>query len=212
MVARTRSGRFISSSVRSSKELKMRSIARVAPLALALMLVGAKVGHSQTALKIAYVNTAALLQNAPGRETAEATLQRESQGYQAQLQKMNDSLNGMITRFTKAEPTLSATAKETQTKAIQALETDLQAKQLQLQQQFAARQNELMAPIREQVMKVLDDIRGEDGYAMIVANDPQQSVILSADKNLDITDRVVARLRTLAAAKTPATKPGAPVS
>ena len=198
----------------------MRSIARVAPVALALMLAGATVGHAQAGTKVAYVNTAALLQNAPGREAAEATLQRESQGFQAQLQKMSDSLNAMITKYTKAEPTLSATAKETQTKAIQALETDLQAKQLQLQQQFAARQNELMAPIREQVIKVLDDIRAEDGYAIIFANDPQQSVILSADKNLDITDRVVARLRTVAArnpapsspASAPAAKPGTPVS
>jgi len=197
----------------------MRSIARVAPVALTLMLAGATVGHAQAGTKIAYVNTAALLQNAPGREAAEATLQRESQGFQTQLQKMSDSLNSMITKFTKAEPTLSPAAKETQTKAIQALETELQAKQLQLQQQFAARQAELMAPIRESVMKVLDDIRAEDGFAIIFASDPQQSVVLSADKNLDITERVVARLRTVAsrggpvsAPAAPATKPGTPVS
>ena len=190
----------------------MRSFVRVAPLALALMAAGVGVAHAQTGTKIAYVNTAALLENAPGRADAEATLQKDSQGFQAQLLKMQDSLNKMIADYTKAEPTLSSTAKDTRQKQIQAFETDLQAKQLQLQQQFAQRQNEVMAPIREQVMKVLDDIRAEDGYALIVANDPQASVILSADKNLDITDRVVARLRTLAAAKTPASKPGAPVS
>ena len=193
----------------------MRSFVRLAPLALALVVSGAGVMHAQAGTKIAYVNTAALLENAPGRTDAEATLQRESQGFQAQLEKMSDSLNKMIASYTKAEPTLSATAKDTKQKEIQALQTNLQARQLQLQQQFAQRQNEVMAPIREQVMKVLDDIRGEDGYAVIIANDPQASVILSADKNLDITDRVVARLKTLAAAKTPAapaTKPGAPVS
>jgi outer membrane protein len=193
----------------------MRSFVRLAPLALALVVSGAGVLHAQAGTKIAYVNTAALLENAPGRTDAEATLQRESQGFQAQLEKMSDSLNKMIASYTKAEPTLSATAKDTKQKEIQALQTNLQARQLQLQQQFAQRQNEVMAPIREQVMKVLDDIRSEDGYAVIIANDPQASVILSADKNLDITDRVVARLKTLAAAKTPAapaTKPGAPVS
>jgi outer membrane protein len=192
----------------------MRSFVRLALLALALVVTGAGVLHAQSGTKIAYVNTAALLESAPGRADAEATLQRDSQGFQAQLQKMSDSLNKMIAAYQKAEPTLSATSKDKQQKDIQALETGLQAKQLQLQQQFAQRQNEVMAPIREQVMKVLDDIRSEDGYALIMANDPQASVILSADKNLDITDRVVARLKTLAAAKTPvpATKPGAPVS
>jgi outer membrane protein len=192
----------------------MRSFVRLAPLALALVVTGAGVVHAQSGTKIAYVNTAALLENAPGRSDAEATLQRESQGFQAQLEKMSDSLNKMIANYTKAEPTLSATAKDAKQKEIQALQTNLQARQLQLQQQFAQRQNEVMAPIREQVMKVLDDIRSEDGYAVIIANDPQASVILSADKNLDITDRVVARLKTLASAKTaaPTTKPGAPVS
>ena len=61
--------------------------------------------------------------------------------------------------------------------------------------------------------EILDDIRQEDGYAMIIANDPGQSVIVAADKNLDITDRVVSRLRAVAAAnKTNAMQKGAPAS
>jgi outer membrane protein len=84
----------------------------------------------------------------------------------------------------------------------------LQTKNQQLQQQAQQRQNELMAPIMEQVKKVLDDIRLEDGYAMIITGDP--NLILSYDKNLDITDRVVARLKTVAS--TPTKTPGAPVS
>jgi len=66
------------------------------------------------------------------------------------------------------------------------------------------------------VRKVLEDIRAEDGYAVILSNEPGASPILAADKNLDITERVVARLRTVAATKpaTPAaTKTvGAPTS
>jgi outer membrane protein len=51
------------------------------------------------------------------------------------------------------------------------------------------------------VRKVLEDIRVEDGYAMILSSEPGQSPILVADKNLDITERVVARLKTLSAAR-----------
>jgi len=87
------------------------------------------------------------------------------------------------------------------------LQQQLQDRQQQLAQQAQQRQNELMAPIMEQVKKVLDDIRAEDGYSMIITGDP--NLILSYDKNLDITDRVVARLKTVAS--TPA-KPGVPVS
>lgn len=187
----------------------MRSILRAAPVALALAAVLTGSAKAQQAsFKIAYVNTAALLEAAPGRAQAESTFENETNGYRAQLKNMSDSLNTVIQSYQKAEPTLSATQKTTRQKSIQELEQKFQERQNELQQQAAQRQNELMAPIMEQVRKVLDDIRAEDGYAMIMANDPGQSVIVSADKNLDITDRVVARLKTLSAPK-PAAKTGA---
>jgi len=160
-----------------------------------------------TAFRIAFVNTNVLLDNAPGKTQAESTYARETRAYGDQLKKMSDSLNAMFTSYQKQEPTLTATQKETRQKALRDLQQQLQDKQQQLTQQAQQRQSELMAPIMEQVKKVLDDIRTEDGYAMIMTGDPQ--LILSYDKNLDITDRVVARLKTIAAMPT---KVGAPVS
>ncbi|MEP6495201.1 MAG: OmpH family outer membrane protein [bacterium] len=192
----------------------MRSMLRATTLAL-LLSVLTSVAHAQGATKIAYVNVAALMEAAPGRVAAESLLNREGDGLKTRLQKMQDSVNTMLTKYQKDEPTLSATAKDTRQKAIQSLETDLQAQNLKAQQQWQARQAEVMAPIQDAVKKVLDDIRIEDGYAMILANDPGQSVIVTADKNLDITDRVVSRLRATkagAVAAPAAAKPGAPVS
>ena len=156
--------------------------------------------------KIAFVNTQILLDNAPGRVEAESLFARETRGYGDQLKKMSDSLNGLYATYQKQEPSLTAAQKETRQKAMRDLQETLQNRQQQLSQQAQSRQNELMAPIMEQVKRVLDDIRGEDGYAMIITGDP--SLILSYDKNLDITDRVVARLKTVAAR--PAPKAGAP--
>lgn len=190
----------------------MRSMLRATVIALVLSSV-AGVAHGQ-GIKIAFVNSQALMPAAPGYAAAESTLSKEGEGFRTTLQKMQDSVNAMLTKYQKDEPTLSAAVKDKQQKAIQALETDLQAKQLQFQQQFAARQNEVMAPITDAVKKVLDDIREEGGYAMILDNAPGASNIVSADKNLDITDRVVSRLRATPAqikATTPA-KPGAPAS
>ncbi len=179
----------------------MRLILRAAPVALALAVALTGVASAQSTFKIAYVNTQALLQNAPGRPEAEAAFNKDAQGYQEQLKKMSDSLNAMIASYNKAEPTLTQPQKDTRTNSIRALEQEFQGKQQELQQQASERQNQLMAPIMEEVRKVLEDIRREDGYAMIIANDPGQSVIVASDKNLDITDRVVARLKTMAAPK-----------
>lgn len=192
----------------------MRSMVRATAIALVLTVTTSVAQAQQPgAGKIVFVNTQALMEAAPGRLAAESLLTKEGKGYQDQLQKMQDSLNKMLSDYQKAEPTLSATAKDARQKAIQALETDLQAKNAQFQQQFDQRKNEVMSPITEMVKKVLDDVRDENGYAMIMMNDPGQSVIVSADKNLDITDKVVSRLRTQKApAAAAATKPTTPNS
>jgi outer membrane protein len=162
-----------------------------------------------TPSKVAYVNMQAILDAAPGRMEAESTYAKETQGYRDELDKMNTALQTMIDDFTKKQATLTAAAKDAQQKAIVAKQQDLQNRQAELQQKAQERQNELMAPIMEQVRTVLDQIRVEDGYAMIVSAD----AVVAADKNLDITDRVVARLRTIAATKAVApTKPAGPVS
>ena len=152
------------------------------------------------------------MEAAPGRAAAESLLTKEGEGYRANLQKMNDSLQAMLTKFQKNEPTLAAAAKQKAQDAIQSYQTEMQAANLKYQQQFAARQTEVMAPITDAVKKVIDDIRTEDGYSMIIANDPGQSVIVSADKNLDITDRVVSRLRATSKPALPAAKAGAPTA
>jgi outer membrane protein len=185
--------------------------AAFATLAVLTLTVGfSQSAHAQSAsqFKMAFVNTGVLLDNAPGKAQAESTYARETRAYGDQLKKMSDSLNLLIGAYQKQEATLTAAQKEAKQKTIRDFQQQAQEKQQQLSQQAQQRQNELMAPIMESVKKVLDDIRTEDGYAMIITGDP--NLILSYDKNLDITDRVVARLRTLAS--TPATKPGAPVS
>lgn len=186
----------------------MRSIVRATAFALVLPVTAVVAQAPQPGQgKIVFVNTQALMEAAPGRAAAESLLSKEGQGYQVQLQKLQDSLNTMLSNYQKAEPTLSATAKDTRQKALQALETELQTKNQQFQQQFDARKNEVMAPITDLVKKVLDDIREEGGYAMILMNDPGQSIIVSADKNLDVTDRAVSRLRASKAPAAAATKP-----
>lgn len=174
----------------------MRSMFRATVIAFVLSSLA---GVAQAQIKIAFVNSQALMEAAPGRPAAESLLTKEGESYRSQLTKLQDSVNAMLTKYQKDEPTLTAATKDSRQKAIQALETDLQAKQLQFQQAFAQRQSEVMAPVTDVVKKVLDDIRNENGYAMILDNAPGASNIVSADKNLDITDKVVSRLRATAA-------------
>ena len=68
-----------------------------------------------------------------------------------------------------------------------------------------------MQPILDRVKQAIEDLRIEGGYSFVL-NVDQGSSIVAMDKNLDITDRVLAKLRgsTQAAAPRPAT--GAPAA
>lgn len=200
----------------------MRSTFRAfafAALALAVTsgITAAQQTSPQTPVRLlAYVNPQALFENAPGRVEAEAAFRKETEGFRAELSKLNESLSQAVSDYQKAEAKLTPADKERRQRALQAKEDSLRARQQELESTATRRQNELMAPIMEQVRKVLEDIRAEDGYAMILSSEPGSSPILAADKNLDITERVVARLRTIAATKPPAAPPkpavGAPAS
>lgn len=192
----------------------MRSIFRATTIALLISGLAAGAG-AQAPIKIAYVNSQALMEAAPGRAQATDLLNKEGQTFQTQLQKMQDSINGLYTKYQKDEPTMSAATKESRQKTIRDLETSFQAKQLEFQKAFDDRTKEVMAPITDQVKKVIDDIRVEEGYAIILDNAPGAGNIVAADKNLDITDKIVSRLRATPAGKIAApaaAKPGAPAS
>jgi outer membrane protein len=184
-------------------------------LASRVALSGFSLGPSgrvatETPVKIAYVNPQAILLAAPGRPAAESLLSRDVVRDDAVLKKVQDSVNVLLAKYQKDEPTLSAAVKDKSQKAIQALETDFQTKQSQFQQQLQQRQIEVMAPVNDAVNKVLGDIREEGGYSVIFSNDPRAPVIATADKNLDITDKVISRLRATAGPKAPETSKGAP--
>ena len=192
----------------------MHSIVRATLIALVPTVGGVAVGRQQASMKIAYVNTQALMEAAPGRDSATAILTREGNVFQGQLQKLQDSVNAMLSKFNKDEPTLTPANKDKATKAIQALEQELQSKNQAFQQQYDQRKQEVLAPITDLVKKVLDDLREEGNYSLILMNDPGSTPIVSADKNLDITDKAISRLRASKAPAIPVTAPkgGAPTA
>lgn len=147
--------------------------------------------------KFAYVNSQTILAQSPGRAEAEAQFQKEMGTYRQQVQRMGDSLNAMMAAYDKAEITLSPPAKEARQKAIRTKEAEYQQRAQQMEQQMQQRQFELMQPIMAQVQKILTDIRAEDNYTFILDVGSTSGVVVAADKNLDITDRVLARLKAL---------------
>ncbi|HEU4642391.1 MAG TPA: OmpH family outer membrane protein [Gemmatimonadaceae bacterium] len=189
----------------------MRSFIRAALGALAFSVVSTGVAAAQGTPKIAYIRSDKIIAQAPGRAEAEAQIQKEMDTYREQVKVMGDSLNTLVAAYNKAEPTLSPAAKQGKQKEIQAKEAEYQQRAQELEQKAQQRQAELVGPVMQQINKVIEQIRAEDGYAMVFDAGNQAGVVVAADSSLDITDKVIARLKASApqANATPA-KPAGP--
>ncbi len=182
----------------------MRVVIRAASLALLAVAATAGFASAQTSPKFGFINSAAILAEAPGRAEAETRFKNEVTAYQAQLQRMSDSLQTMAATFDKDASRLDSATRVTRAKVIQDREADYQNRARQLDQAMQTRQAELIRPIMENLQKVIEQVRAEDNYAMIFDVASQTSVIVAADKSLDITQKVLARVKAA-----PAPKPAA---
>jgi outer membrane protein len=180
----------------------MRSTIRAIAIAPILCLMAVAAGHAQSSCtKIGYVNTQVLMEAAPGRIAAESLLNKMGEGFRAALAKEQDSAQKMLASYQKDQATMTAAAKDKAEKSLQAIETDLQTKNQSYQQQFDSKSQEVMGPVKDLVKTVIDALREEGCYALIFDNAQGASGIVSADKNLDITDKAVSRLRASPAPK-----------
>jgi len=190
----------------------MRVLLRASSIALftSLIVAGTAAAQAQqgtaTPAKIAYINSAALLAQAPGRAEAEAQFDREVGVYRQQIQRMDDSLKTLVAAFDRDAAKMDSVAREAQRKSIGRREAEYQTRARGLDSTMQVRQAQLVKPIMERVQAVIEAIRTEDGYAMIFDVGNQTSVVVAADKKLDLTDRVLARL------KSQGIPPAAPVS
>lgn len=176
----------------------MRSVAVAGATLVAVALVAAAQSGAPATAKVGFVDSRVIMDRAPGRREAEALFQRETAPFEAQVKTMSDSLNAMIAAYQKAEPSLAQADKDKRQKDIRDKQAEYQERTQKLQQQAQAREAELVQPILDGVRKTLDEIRAEDGYSVIFDLSAGAGTVVAYDKNLDITERVIGRLKPVA--------------
>lgn len=180
--------------------LSLLAVAASGPAALAQ--------GASPAPKLAYVNSQVILSRAPGSAEVQQALAKEREGLMAQAQKLQDSLKVMFDDLNKAQATLTAAQREQREKAFRDKQAEFDQRVGQMDQQMQQRQFELVQPLMNQIREVLEAIRNEEGYLFVFDVGAEANSIVAADKNLDITDRVIARLKPISVnlTKTDSTK------
>ena len=174
----------------------MFSFARIRGALLLLAPVAIIEAQGTAPAKLAYVDSRYILNGAPGTPFAQGIMQRETAGAEGLVKRMSDSLDVLTAAFSKEQATLSGDKRDARIKVINDRQGEYQQRYQALQQQLQEREAEVMQPILDQIKLALEDLRVEMGLTMIL-DISQSGVLVAADKNLNISDRVLAKLRTM---------------
>ncbi|MDX1567337.1 MAG: OmpH family outer membrane protein [Longimicrobiales bacterium] len=144
-------------------------------------------------IKLGYIDSQQILQEAPGAAEARQQLQQELSQMQAEVQQMGEELQQAMERFEQQQLTLSDQARQTRQEELLQQQQQYQQRLQQLEQQAAQRQQELVAPVMNRVNTVIEQIRREGNYTMVF--DAAAQGIVAADPGFDLTPEVIRRLR-----------------
>jgi outer membrane protein len=145
--------------------------------------------------KVAYVNTQAILKQTPGYVKAESTFTKELANYRIEVQKLQATLDSAAADFDQQSVMLSPTQRAAKRKDLQAQQQKLEQRTQELQTQAATRERELLDPIQTKVNSVIEGVRAAGNYAMIFDVSAPNNGIVTADKALDLTQRVIQQLK-----------------
>ncbi|MFN5154361.1 MAG: OmpH family outer membrane protein [Gemmatimonadota bacterium] len=184
-------------------------IVRFRALILAALTVAAMAAPAAAQTKVAFVDTRKILQEMPSRNQIEARLRTEIDALGSREKVMVDSLNAMLNSFQKDSATLSQADRTKRFTEMQAFDARYRDTLEVLQQEAQAKQAEAMQPLFDQIREALEMVRAAEGYAMIFDMGAQANPVVAMDKNLDLSDKVIARIRTMPQAR-PAAQPTRP--
>jgi outer membrane protein len=146
--------------------------------------------------KLAYVNTQAILKSTPGYAQAESTFTKELATYRGEVQKLQATLDSAASDFEQQSVLLSPTQRAAKRKDLQGQQQQLEQRTQELQQKAATRERELLDPIQTKVNSVIEGVRASGNYAMIFDVSAPNSGIVTADKSLDLTQKIIQQLKT----------------
>jgi len=158
-------------------------------------LLGQGPASAPTAIKIAFINSGEVLRRTPGYAAAESTYRKELQASQDEVQKLQQQLDSAVQAFDQQSIALSPAARQTKQRELQGMQQRMEQRTNELQDRARQREQELLSPIQTRVNSVIQGIRAELNYALILDIDAPGGIIVAADPALNITARVLQRLQ-----------------
>jgi len=147
------------------------------------------------AQRIAFIRSRTILDSTPGYTAAESSFAREFQGMRDEVQKLQQQLDSAVQAFDQSSIALSPAAKDAKRHDLQAMQDRMNQRSNELDTRARARNQELLGPFQSRINTIIQGMRAEGNYAFIFDADAQNNGIVAADLALDLTSKVIARVR-----------------
>lgn len=145
--------------------------------------------------RLAFISSRTILDSTPGYAAAESTFYREFQGMRDEVQKLQQQLDSAVQAFDQASIALSPAAKDAKRRDLQQMQDRMTRRSGALDSLARVRNQELLGPFQARINTIIQGIRAEGNYAFIFDGDAQGTGIVAADPALNLTSKVIERLR-----------------
>jgi len=141
--------------------------------------------------KIGVINVRqAIITTSEGKQ-ASAELQSQFAARQAELENLNKQINDLKQRLSAGQATLSQEEVARLTRQGELLARQLQRKQDEYQEDVNASQGDVIDKIGRKMIDVLDRYARENGYVAILDSSAQNTPILYASNQIDVTQDII---------------------
>lgn len=142
----------------------------------------------QAQVKIGFVSTERILRDSQPAKAAQAKIDSEFKRRDDELQNLTNKLRSEAQKFDKDAPALSEADRIKRQRQLADLDSDLQRKRREFQEDFNRRRNEEFSTIVDKADAAIQKIAETQGYDLII----QDAVTVSP--RVDITDEVLKAL------------------
>ena len=136
-------------------------------VALVALLAFSGSAIAQKNIKLGHINSNELMQIMPGRDSAQAALQKEVEALQAELETMNKEFETKYNDYVAKRDQLSELIRKTKESDLQSMRARIEESQTNAQKLLEERQEALLKPIVDRAKKAIEEVGKENGYTYI---------------------------------------------
>lgn len=143
--------------------------------------------------KFGFINSQELMALMPERATIEQQTEELAKQYEEEMLKMREEYYGKIKEFQEKQATMPESIKEARQTEIMDLEQRIQAIQQTAYADIQKKQEAWIAPVRDKIMKAIDQVGAENGFTYIF-DMAAQSIIYKSSTAVDVLPLVKKKL------------------